>query len=99
MVPNAPLAQLFAVQVRTDPKKTGMNGLSTLLVPRGAAGLTVRERGAPFGSVDGQAVTRWHHGTGSEFRSRTAAFRPTASSARKASARSRAARRRHGARP
>jgi alkylation response protein AidB-like acyl-CoA dehydrogenase len=66
MVPNAPLAQLFAVQVRTDPKKTGMNGLSTLLVPRGAAGLTVRERGAPFGSVEGQAVTRWHHGTGSE---------------------------------
>ena len=66
MVANAPLAQLFAVQVRTDPKKTGMNGVSTLLVPRGAGGLTVRERGAPFTTVDGQAVTRWHHGAGSE---------------------------------
>src|SRR5262249_36887245 len=49
MVANAPLAQLFAVQVRTDPKKTGMNGVSTLLVPRGTSGLTVAERGAPFG--------------------------------------------------
>jgi len=65
MVANAPLAQLFAVQVRTDPKKTGMNGLSTLLVPRGASGFTAADRGAPFGSVNGQAVTRWHHGTGS----------------------------------
>ena len=66
VVANAPLAQLFAVQVRTDPKKTGANGLSTLLVPRDAAGLTVRERVAPFETVNGQAVTRWHHGTGSE---------------------------------
>src|SRR4029077_9057070 len=65
MVANAPLAQLFAVQVRTDPKKTGMNGVSTLLVPRGATGLTVRERGAPFATVEGQAMTRWHHGAGS----------------------------------
>ena len=66
MVANAPLAQLFAVQVRTDPKKTGANGLSALLVARGATGLTVCERTAPFGTVNGQAVTRWHHGAGSE---------------------------------
>ena len=56
---NAPVAGLFAVQARTDPKKTGMNGLSTLLVPKGTAGLTVRE---PL-KATGQAI-RWHHGTG-----------------------------------
>jgi alkylation response protein AidB-like acyl-CoA dehydrogenase len=58
-VPNAPVAGLFAVQARTDPKKSGMNGLSTLLVPRGTPGLTVRE---PL-KATGQSV-RWHHGTG-----------------------------------
>jgi len=59
-VANAPVARLFAVQVRTDPKKTGMNGVSTLLVPRDTPGLTVRE---PHKAV-GNAI-RWHHGTGS----------------------------------
>jgi len=42
-VANATVAKLFAVQARTDPKKTGMSGLSTFLVPRETAGLTVRE--------------------------------------------------------
>jgi alkylation response protein AidB-like acyl-CoA dehydrogenase len=42
-VSNATVARLFAVQVRTDPKKTGTNGLTTLLVPRDAPGLMVRE--------------------------------------------------------
>ena len=67
MVANAPVAQLFAVQVRTDPKKTGANGLSTLLVPRDAPGFTVGERSSPFGGdgANGESVTRWHHGTGS----------------------------------
>jgi hypothetical protein len=67
MVANAPLAQLFAVQVRTDPKKTGANGLSTLLVPRDAPGFTVGERSGPFSGngANGESVTRWHHGTGS----------------------------------
>ncbi len=67
-VPNAPVAKLFAVQVRTDPKKTGMNGLSTLLVPRDAPGLRVREQGGPFAGNGGNAkpTTRWYHGTGSE---------------------------------
>jgi len=58
-VANAPVAGLFAVQARTDPKKTGMNGISTLLVPRGTPGLTVRE---PL-KATGQSI-RWHHGTG-----------------------------------
>ena len=58
-VANAPVAGLFAVQARTDPKKTGMNGVSTLLVPRGTPGLTVRE---PL-KATGQSI-RWHHGTG-----------------------------------
>jgi alkylation response protein AidB-like acyl-CoA dehydrogenase len=58
-VPNATVAKLFAVQVRTDPKKSGMNGISTLLVPREAPGLTVRE---PQRAV-GEAI-RWHHGAG-----------------------------------
>jgi alkylation response protein AidB-like acyl-CoA dehydrogenase len=65
-VPNAPVATLFAVQVRTDPKKTGRNGVSTLLVPRGTAGLTV---GAPpkatgEADADGIELARWHHGAG-----------------------------------
>jgi len=67
-VPNAPVAKLFAVQVRTDPKKTGVNGLSTLLVPRDTPGLTVREQGGPFSSngANAEPTTRWYHGTGSE---------------------------------
>ena len=58
-VANATVAKLFAVQARTDPRKTGMNGLSTFLVPREAAGLTVREPHKATG-----ASIRWHHGTG-----------------------------------
>jgi alkylation response protein AidB-like acyl-CoA dehydrogenase len=58
-VSNATVAKLFAVQARTDPKKTGANGLTTLLVPRDAPGLTVRE---PLKAV-GEAI-RWHHGAG-----------------------------------
>jgi alkylation response protein AidB-like acyl-CoA dehydrogenase len=56
---NAPVAGLIAVQARTDPKKTGMNGISTLLVPKGTPGLMVRE---PL-KATGQSI-RWHHGTG-----------------------------------
>ena len=62
-VSNAPIAKLFAVQVRTDPKKTGMNGLSLLLVPRDTPGLTIAEAVKPF--EDGGERQRWHHGTGS----------------------------------
>jgi len=68
LVPNAPVAKLFAVQVRTDPRKSGVNGLSALLVPRDATGLTVRGQAGPFdGNGSGAAsATRWYHGTGSE---------------------------------
>ena len=58
-VSNATVAKLFAVQARTDPKQTGANGLTTLLVPRDTPGLTVRE---PLKAV-GEAI-RWHHGAG-----------------------------------
>ncbi|MGI0028207.1 MAG: acyl-CoA dehydrogenase family protein [Nitrososphaera sp.] len=58
-VANATIAKLFAVQVRIDPKKSGVEGLATLLVPRDAPGLAVRE---PLRAV-GEAI-RWHHGAG-----------------------------------
>ena len=66
-VANAPVARLFAVQVRSDVRKTGMNGVSTLLVPRDTPGFTVREPGKTFNgsSVNGEQTRRWHHGTGS----------------------------------
>ena len=52
-VANAPLACLFAVQVKTDAKAPVGQGISTLLVPRDTAGMTVRalEQGAG-----------WYHG-------------------------------------
>jgi hypothetical protein len=53
-VPNATVAKLFAVQAQTSAQ-----GLSTLLVPRDAPGLTVRE---PLRAVGD--VIRWHHGAG-----------------------------------
>jgi alkylation response protein AidB-like acyl-CoA dehydrogenase len=52
-VPNAQVAKLFAVQARTG------KGLTTFLVPRDAAGLTVRE---PLKAI-GESI-RWHHGAG-----------------------------------
>jgi alkylation response protein AidB-like acyl-CoA dehydrogenase len=71
-VPNAPVAQLFVVQVRTEPDKTGVNGVSTLLVPRDTPGLVINES-APAGTanaLDDEEAIRWHHGTGAavEFR-------------------------------
>jgi alkylation response protein AidB-like acyl-CoA dehydrogenase len=67
LVANAPIAKLFAVQVRTDPKKTGSNGMTTLLVPRDTPGFTVQEQGKVFGATgaDGEPATRWHHGPAS----------------------------------
>ncbi len=52
-VANALVAKLFAVQVKTG------KGFTTLLVPRDAPGVTVRE---PLKAV-GEAI-RWHHGAG-----------------------------------
>ena len=61
-VSNAPLAKLFAVQVRTDARKTGMNGLSTFLIPHDTAGFKVDSTIMAFGGDD-NTLTRWHHGT------------------------------------
>jgi len=52
-VANALVAKLFAVQAKTG------KGFTTLLVPRNAPGLTVRE---PLKAV-GEGI-RWHHGAG-----------------------------------
>jgi alkylation response protein AidB-like acyl-CoA dehydrogenase len=52
-VPNGSLAGLIAVQVRTDPKAPAGQGISTLLVPGDAAGMTVRELDQNAG---------WYHG-------------------------------------
>jgi alkylation response protein AidB-like acyl-CoA dehydrogenase len=57
MVANAPVAGLFIVQARTDPKKTGANGLTTLLVPSQTPGLKVRQPLKATGEV-----IRWHPG-------------------------------------
>lgn len=65
-VANVPIAKLIAVAVRIDPKKAGMNGVSTLLVPRDAPGLTVREPDKAGGGSGGEAMIRWYHGTGGE---------------------------------
>ena len=65
LVANAPIAKLIAVQARTEPQKAALNnGVSTLLVPREAPGLTVREPVTAIAAA-GQLV-RWHHGTGAE---------------------------------
>ena len=61
-VSNAPLAKLFAVQVRTDSKKKGMAGLSTFLIPRDTAGFKVLDTIKAFGGAC-NTLTRWHHGT------------------------------------
>jgi len=53
-VANATVAKLFVVQARA-----GTKGVATLLVPRDAPGLTVRE---PLKAV-GESI-RWHHGAG-----------------------------------
>ena len=67
-VPNAPIAKLFVVQARTDPKKSGSNGLSTLVIPRGTAGLVVAEPAHETDSAGAHIHTRWYHGSGAEVR-------------------------------
>ncbi|MGH8664614.1 MAG: acyl-CoA dehydrogenase family protein, partial [Burkholderiales bacterium] len=52
-VPNGSLAGLVAVQVKTDPKAPAGQGVSTLLVPKDAPGMTVRELDQNAG---------WYHG-------------------------------------
>lgn len=61
-VSNAPLAKLFAVQVRTGAGSKGMQGLSSFLIPRDTAGFKVADTIKAFGGP-GNTLTRWHHGT------------------------------------
>lgn len=61
-VANAPLAKLFAVQVRTSAGSKGAKGLSTFLIARDAAGFKVCDTIKAF-SGEGGSMTRWHHGT------------------------------------
>jgi alkylation response protein AidB-like acyl-CoA dehydrogenase len=63
-VSNAPLAKLFAVQVRTGGGSKGMKGLSTFLIQRDTAGFKVQDAIKAFGGPD-NTMTRWHHGTAS----------------------------------
>jgi alkylation response protein AidB-like acyl-CoA dehydrogenase len=67
-VPNAPIAKLVVVQARTDPKKSGRNGISTLVVERGTTGLKVSEPAGGTDSAGAQLTTRWYHGSGAEVR-------------------------------
>jgi alkylation response protein AidB-like acyl-CoA dehydrogenase len=65
-VANGPIAKLFAAQARTDARKTGMQGMSTLFVPRDTAGLIVRDTIRAIGgtAAGGDPGIRWHHGPG-----------------------------------
>ena len=65
-VANAPIAKLIIALARTDPKKTGANGLSAFIVPRGTPGLAVGSAPHAVGGTraDGEPVSRWYHGTG-----------------------------------
>ena len=54
LVANAPLAKLIAVEAQTDAQVAGTRGVRTFLVPRDAAGLTVREP---------KDEPAWYHGT------------------------------------
>jgi alkylation response protein AidB-like acyl-CoA dehydrogenase len=57
-VANAPVAKLFALDVRTEA------GIATLLVPRDTAGFTVGAAPKAVGNsgANGDALVRWHHG-------------------------------------
>jgi alkylation response protein AidB-like acyl-CoA dehydrogenase len=67
-VANAPLAKLFAVQVRTASPTPGTGGVSTLLVPRDTRGLAVRDHrdAAQAVASDGRLNLPWYHGTRGE---------------------------------
>jgi acyl-CoA dehydrogenase len=50
-ITNAPLAEVFVVFARTDPESTGSRGISALLVPAGAPGVTVGPHDAKMGQA------------------------------------------------
>ena len=63
-VPNAPLAKLLAVQVKTDPKASGLAAAAIVLVPVGTAGMSVKEPAKVETDANGEQFYRWFHGTG-----------------------------------
>ncbi|HET9663683.1 MAG TPA: acyl-CoA dehydrogenase family protein [Burkholderiales bacterium] len=65
-VANAPIAKLIIVRARTGANKGGPQGMSALLVPRDATGITVHEviRAIGGSAAGGQPGIRWHHGPG-----------------------------------
>lgn len=65
-VPNAPVAKLFVVQARTEPRKTGRNGLTAFVIARETRGLTIGE--AIEGGAGSGRMTRWFHGAGAGLR-------------------------------
>jgi alkylation response protein AidB-like acyl-CoA dehydrogenase len=64
-VPNAPIAKLFAVQVRTAQSAggKGTSGASAFLVPRETAGLSLHETAGQGGSGADAPLIPWHRGT------------------------------------
>jgi alkylation response protein AidB-like acyl-CoA dehydrogenase len=60
-VANAPIAQLFAVQARTEASRSGV---ATLLVPRDTTGLVVSDANAASGDSGGTPNVKWYHGVG-----------------------------------
>jgi acyl-CoA dehydrogenase len=48
-ITNAPVADVFLVFARTDPEATGSRGISALLVPNGAPGLSIGPRDHKMG--------------------------------------------------
>jgi alkylation response protein AidB-like acyl-CoA dehydrogenase len=59
-VANAPVAELFAVAVKTDPESSGSG---VLLVPRGAAGLAVSDAAGVAEDAENKPTVKWFHGT------------------------------------
>jgi alkylation response protein AidB-like acyl-CoA dehydrogenase len=57
MVTNAPIAKFLLVHARTDAKKTGGNGITTFLVPRGTVGVEIGAQPKATGTS-----VRWQHG-------------------------------------
>lgn len=62
-VGNAPLAGLIAVQARTDSRGAGLSGVSVLLIPAAAGGLTVSPISTVATDADGESHYHWFHGS------------------------------------
>ena len=56
-VPNAPLAEFFLLQARTESSDS-----VAFMVPRGTAGMTVVELDSAAAEIDGRRAVNWFHG-------------------------------------